>query len=153
MVTRVLLAPIIQWIKFKIRTIRKKRTMVLRERLLELIICEELNPNQFYVKTGLGNGFLDKVGERLKSPSVEKISRTFPHWNIDYLQTGEGEKYKEIVQNNEIANSKIQNSNVQQGTNINSIEVIVEITRSYQEIIRKQEEHIGRLIGLIEKSK
>lgn len=127
--------------------------MVLRERLLELIICEELNPNQFYVKTGLGNGFLDKVGERLKSPSVEKISRTFPHWNIDYLQTGEGEKYKEIVQNNEIANSKIQNSNVQQGTNINSIEVIVEITRSYQEIIRKQEEHIGRLIGLIEKSK
>lgn len=65
--------------------------MSLRERLFELLKHEGLNPNQFYVKTGLGIGFLDKVGEKLKKPSVEKISKTFPHWNIDYLQNGKGE--------------------------------------------------------------
>ncbi len=66
---------------------------MIKERLLEMIAIEGLNPRQFYIKTGLGNGFLDKVGERLKKPSVEKISSTFPRWNIDYLQTGEGEMY------------------------------------------------------------
>jgi len=68
--------------------------MALKDRLLELIDREELNANQFYIKTGLGNGFLDKVGEKLKKPSIEKISKTFPMWNIDYLQTGNGEKLK-----------------------------------------------------------
>jgi hypothetical protein len=69
---------------------------MLKNRLLELIEMEGLNNNQFYRKTGLGIGFLDKVGEKLKRPSVEKISTSFPHWNIDYLQTGKGEKLKKI---------------------------------------------------------
>jgi hypothetical protein len=68
---------------------------MLKDRLLELIKMEGLNNNQFYKKTGLGIGFLDKVGEKLKRPSIEKISATFPHWNIDYLQNGEGEMLKE----------------------------------------------------------
>jgi hypothetical protein len=67
---------------------------MLKDRLLELIKHEGLNPNKFYLQTGLGIGFLDKVGEKLKRPSVEKISKTFPLWSIDYLQTGEGEMLK-----------------------------------------------------------
>jgi hypothetical protein len=69
--------------------------MTLRERVLDLILLENINPNQFYTLTGLGNGWIDKVGLRLKKPSIEKISKTFPRWNIDYLQTGIGEKYSE----------------------------------------------------------
>jgi hypothetical protein len=68
--------------------------MTLKERILELIEFEKMNPNQFYNATGLGNGWIDKVGKKLKNPSIEKISKTFPKWNIDYLQTGEGDKYR-----------------------------------------------------------
>ena len=68
--------------------------MVLKDRILKLIELEGLNCNQFYIKTGLGNGFLDKVGVKLKKPSIEKISRAFPHWNIDYLQNNDGEMIK-----------------------------------------------------------
>lgn len=70
--------------------------MALKDRLQFLIDKEGLNPNQFYVKTGLGNGFLNTVGEKLRKPSVEKIEKSFPHWNIDYIQTGKGEMFKKI---------------------------------------------------------
>ncbi|MFK2122532.1 helix-turn-helix transcriptional regulator [Bacteroides fragilis] len=71
--------------------------MSLKERLLELVKLEGLNPNQFYIKTGLANGFLNTVGEKLRKPSIEKIEKTFPRWNIDYLIKGEGEKYKDTT--------------------------------------------------------
>lgn len=67
---------------------------MLRERLIELIGMEDLNPNQFYIKTGLGNGFLNNVGETLRKPSLEKIQKAFPHWNIEYLINGIGEKFR-----------------------------------------------------------
>jgi hypothetical protein len=129
--------------------------MNLKDRLLDLIACEELNPNQFYIKTGLGNGFLDKVGEKLKNPSVEKISKVFPHWNIDYLQTGDGDKYKKDLQNNDVMNSKIQNSNIQQGNYINYlsselVNLFSNTTKGYQEMMKKRDEQIDRLIGIIE---
>lgn len=65
--------------------------MTLRDRLLKLVDKEGLNANQFYTKTGLGNGFLNTVGESLRKPSIEKLKKTFPHWNIDWLLSGEGE--------------------------------------------------------------
>jgi hypothetical protein len=130
--------------------------MNLKDRLLELITLEDLNPNQFYIKTRLGNGFLDKVGERLKSPSVEKISNAFPHWSIDYLQTGKGEKYKNETHINTLSDSKVQNSNVQQGNYINCPELITlfsDSTKGYQDIIKKRDDQIDRLIEIIGKFK
>jgi hypothetical protein len=132
--------------------------MKLKDRLLDLIACEKLNPNQFYIKTGLGNGFLDKVGDKLKNPSIEKISRMFPHWNIDYLQTGTGEKYREYAKNNEISHGKIENSNVQQGSYINHsysefVSLFADTIEMYHEMIKKRDEQIDKLLNIIEKLK
>lgn len=65
--------------------------MSLKERLLKLVELEGLNPNKFYIKTGLANGFLNTVGEKLRKPSIEKIERSFPHWNIDWILYEQGE--------------------------------------------------------------
>jgi hypothetical protein len=131
--------------------------MDLKERLLDLITMEGLNPNQCYIKTGLGVGFLDKVGKKLKRPSIDKITSAFPTWNIDYLQTGAGEKYRECTQTNEISGNKIQNSSIQQGSYINYhsdlITLFADTSKGYQETIRKRDEQIDRLIGIIEKLK
>lgn len=59
--------------------------MTLKERLFKLIELEGLNPNKFYIKTGLGNGFLNTVGEKLRKPSIEKIEKNFPNWNIEWI--------------------------------------------------------------------
>lgn len=66
----------------------------LKDRLSILIKKEGLNPNQFYLKTRLANGFLDKVGNKLNRSTIEKIQNAFPQWNIDYLVYGEGEMLK-----------------------------------------------------------
>jgi DNA-binding XRE family transcriptional regulator/SOS-response transcriptional repressor LexA len=65
----------------------------IKERLQKLLEEEGLNPNQFYVKTGLANGFLNTVGETLRKPSIEKIQKAFPRWNIAYIIEGTGNMY------------------------------------------------------------
>lgn len=59
--------------------------MTLKERMFYLIEKEGINPNQFYTKSGLGNGYLDKVGDSFRKPTIEKIRKSFPHWNIDWI--------------------------------------------------------------------
>jgi len=71
--------------------------MTLKERMFTLIREEGLNPNQFYNISGLGNGYLDKVGEVLRRPTIEKIRKTFPHWNIEWIKKEVGEKYVEVI--------------------------------------------------------
>lgn len=65
--------------------------MTLKERMFYLIEKEGINPNQFYTKSGLGNGYLDKVGDSFRRPTIEKIQKSFPHWNIDWILNEIGE--------------------------------------------------------------
>lgn len=67
--------------------------MTLKERMFYLIEKEGINPNQFYTKSGLGNGYLDKVGDSFRKPTIEKIQKSFPHWNIDWILNETGEIY------------------------------------------------------------
>lgn len=69
--------------------------MTLKERMFYLIEKEGINPNQFYTKSGLGNGYLDKVGDSFRKPTIEKIKKSFPHWNIDWILSEKGEPISE----------------------------------------------------------
>lgn len=63
----------------------------LKDRLLKVIVQLGLNKAQFEKKAGLSNGFVDKCGNNTRRSSLEKISKTFPLININWLMTGEGE--------------------------------------------------------------
>lgn len=65
--------------------------MTLKERMFYLIEKEGLNPNQFYTISGLGNGYLNNVGESFRKPTIEKIKKAFPHWNMDWILHEKGE--------------------------------------------------------------
>lgn len=67
--------------------------MLLKERLLKLVELEGLNPNKFYIKTGLANGFLNTVGEKLRRPTIEKIQKAFPYWNLEWILDEKGDIY------------------------------------------------------------
>lgn len=69
--------------------------MTLKERILYLIDKEGINPNQFYIKSGLGNGYLDKIGDTFRKPTIEKIEKGFPHWNIEWILDEKGEPFIE----------------------------------------------------------
>lgn len=60
------------------------------DRILKIIELEKLNKTQFYKKTGLSNGFLDKVRD-VGASKLELILIAFPNINPEWLLTGKGE--------------------------------------------------------------
>ena len=74
--------------------------MTLKERMFYLIEKEGLNPNQFYTISGLGNGYLNNVGESFRKPTIEKIKKSFQHWNMDWILYEKGEPISNISKEN-----------------------------------------------------
>ena len=74
--------------------------MTLKERMFYLIEKEGLNPNQFYTISGLGNGYLNNVCESFRKPTIEKIKKSFPHWNMDWILYEKGEPISNISKEN-----------------------------------------------------
>ena len=74
--------------------------MTLKERMFYLIEKEGLNPNQFYTISGLGNVYLNNVGESFRKPTIEKIKKSFPHWNMDWILYEKGEPITNISKGN-----------------------------------------------------
>ena len=67
-------------------------------RILQLIESEGINKNQFYIRTGISNGLLDKAN-KLGSDNIEKIYSSFPRINLEWLLVGVGEMYKPLEEN------------------------------------------------------
>jgi phage repressor protein C with HTH and peptisase S24 domain len=76
---------------------RKKTTII--DRLLIFIELKLINKRQFYISTGLSNGFLDKDSQ-IRVDSIEKVISTYPELNIDWLITGNGSMLKEMGHDN-----------------------------------------------------
>ena len=72
--------------------------MTLKERIFYLIEKEGLNPNQFYLKSELGNGYLDKVGDTFRKPTIEKIKKAFPNWNMEWILSEKGDPFIEVLE-------------------------------------------------------
>jgi hypothetical protein len=63
--------------------------MSIKARILEFIDYSGISKRQFYAKTGLANGTLDK-GDNIGTDKLEKIYNTFPEINLVWLITGNG---------------------------------------------------------------
>lgn len=115
--------------------------MSLRDRLFKMVEEEGMNPNQFYVATGLGNGFLNTVGETLRKPSIEKLEKAFPHWNIEWLLTGKGEMTRNIATSSSqtiIGDKNITNTGVMGGgiSTMDNSELMNRLIELEKEVIR-----------------
>lgn len=66
---------------------------MITDRILRFIELKDINKNQFYKKTGLSNGFLDKVRD-IGASKIEQILTTFPEINPEWLLTGNGDMLK-----------------------------------------------------------
>ncbi len=64
-----------------------------KSNLLKYIEIKGIKKPDFYKKTGLSNGFLDK-NENISSQNIEIIISNYPDISIDWLVTGKGEMLK-----------------------------------------------------------
>lgn len=66
------------------------------ERLDEFLIYKGDNDNQFKIKTGLSQGFMDKSRKNntdsFQKKTVEKIKKAYPSLNTSWLLTGDGQR-------------------------------------------------------------
>lgn len=60
-------------------------------RIIEYLSFKDISKRQFYIKTGLSNGFLDK-GENIGSDKLWRIVCSYQDINLFWLITGKGEK-------------------------------------------------------------
>ncbi|MGV8136526.1 MAG: hypothetical protein AB2L20_15060 [Mangrovibacterium sp.] len=67
----------------------------MKERLIKFLAYLGVGQKKFEQHCGLSNGFVDKVGDNITLKSLNKIEKTYPELNINWLKTGEGEMLKE----------------------------------------------------------
>lgn len=66
---------------------------MLIDRILKIIELNKISKSEFYRKTGLSNGFLDKVKD-IGASKLEQILKSYPEISEKWLLTGEGEMIK-----------------------------------------------------------
>jgi phage repressor protein C with HTH and peptisase S24 domain len=69
---------------------------MITNRILQLIEYKGINKNKFYIKTGLSNGFLDKVKD-IGASKIEQILNSYPDINPEWLLTGKGDMLKQNI--------------------------------------------------------
>ena len=64
--------------------------MDLKSRLREFIDYKGLSVQSFELQCGLSNGAVSKMGNNTRRSTIDKISKTYPELNTNWLLTGEG---------------------------------------------------------------
>lgn len=95
-----------------------KANSQIRQNLLTFLNYRQESKSDFYKKSNLSNGFIDKLGDRLSIKSQSKISKAYPELNINWLLTGEGTMIKQ-----EYLASKPISSQVKEKKQVNNSEL------------------------------
>jgi SOS-response transcriptional repressor LexA len=67
---------------------------MMKKRLMEFMAYKKISQKKFEGKCGLSNGFVDKVGDSIRTANLNKISTVYPELDIDWLKTGKGKMLK-----------------------------------------------------------
>lgn len=65
--------------------------MDLKSRLIEFIDYKGLSVQAFELQCSLSNGAVSKMGNNTRRSTIDKISKSYPELNTNWLLTGEGE--------------------------------------------------------------
>lgn len=135
----------------------EKKISIYKHRVIQYLDFKGISKREFYLKTGLGNGILDK-NSSLTLLSVEKIISIFEDLNAFWLLTGRGSM---IAENNgggvNIHGSVASNNNINIGGNSNQ-QVVAESTdrddlvRLLQQQLSAKDEHIKSLSEMLSKA-
>jgi hypothetical protein len=128
------------------------------ERIKRIIDAFEMNINSFSKLIGIAQTSLrDCVinGAEPKHSTLNKIIIAKPEISAEWLLTGKGE----MINNQQIGNvseSTVVGANVNGNWNNiihNNFKEMIELQKGYQDLLRKKDEHISELIGIINKIK
>jgi hypothetical protein len=119
-----------------------------KKRLLEFLAYLDIGQNAFEKKVGIANGYISHNKGSIGSEIISKISEQYPELNIDWLLNGKGTMVVNEQKSENNSGVGIIGNNINGGS-INDHKVVLEMI----ELLKKKDEQIDRLIGIIEKEK
>lgn len=125
----------------------------MKKRLIEFLSYLGIGQLKFEENVGLSRGFVNKVGDSIRTNNLNKIVDKYPELNINWLMTGEGSMLKQTIKGGVVLHT-IGSGNV---TNTGSIRGNIHTSHSNDERIKelellviKQEAEIQSLKNTIE---
>lgn len=108
-----------------------------KDRILDFIEFRGISKREFYLKTGLSNGFLDKV-DNVGSDKLEKIISNYKDLSLTWLVTGSGDM---IIEENQKVIAK-QTRDIAKGIPLIPIEAMAGFGRGERSVSKSDiEEH------------
>lgn len=128
---------------------------VIQKRLTEYLLVKGLNFKDFETLCGLSNGAASKLSEKSRETTLNRIVEK-TDINIKWLLTGEGEMIRKGQNVADVSGSTIVGANVSGNGNsishndVSNIAGMIELQKGYQEMIKKSQEQLDRLLAVIE---
>jgi len=136
----------------------------IKERISEFIKQKGLSVNAFEKEIGLSKSYYQKIKASPGAEILEKILTTYPEIDCRWLILGEGDMFGtnshtdgEVIHHDESQPNTIIAGHVSgNGNNIShndsdNIAGMISLQKGYQDLLKKSQEQIDRLIGIIEK--
>ena len=117
-----------------------------KNRLISFIKYKRLTKTAFGESIGVSNAFVTSIRRSIAPDKVQSIASTYPELSIDWLLYGKGEMLLEA--NPENVGYHMATTPHDSPDNIAGM---IELQKGYQEILKKSQQQIDRLIGIIEK--
>ena len=132
-----------------------------KQRLIKYLDFKKVNKSEFARRINVSNAFVSSIRKSIQPDKIKRIALNFSDLNINWLLTGEGEMLKDtsiggdsIIQTGEGHNAVI-NKNKYSGKFAgipegSQMQYLMEQNKQLLQQNQKFQEHIDRLLGIIE---
>lgn len=131
--------------------------MDIKERFGQFIEYKRISKRKFQESIGVSNSYIQNISTGIGADVLKRIKTAYPELNTDWLIAGEGEMLRPEQNVSDVSNSTVVGANVSgNGNNIShndasNIAGMIELQKGYQEMVKKSQEQIDRLLAIIEK--
>lgn len=131
--------------------------MDIKERFGQFIEYKKLSKRKFQESIGVSNSYIQNISTGIGADVLKRIKTAYPELNTDWLIDGEGEMIRPEQNVSDISNSTVVGANVNgNGNNIShtdtsNIAGMIELQKGYQDMMKKSQEQIDRLLAVIER--
>lgn len=124
-----------------------QKKSLIKQNILYFIEYKGISRYKFYQKTGITRGILDQ-DNGMSEENTAKFLAYFPEVSPEWLLTGRGDMLRQTKSDTQTGD--INNSNII-GSNVNGSGISINATPTeLLDVIKKQQEHIDKLLNIID---